>query len=212
MTPSVLLWRVAGTAVAVAGALALRWSTIAPWMTVTGASDVARVRLSWSARPERVEQCRTLSDEELSKLPEHMRMRTSCEGFTARYLLSVSVDGERLVLDTLRGGGLRHDRPIHVFTESDVKPGERRLRIEVTRIDEGESRAASDSTLEPMAVATDTLMGGRAQREREERSRREAEAIPARLVLDTLLSLAPRRVVLVTFNDDARRLVARMEH
>jgi hypothetical protein len=172
---------------------------------------VARVRLSWSARPERVEQCRTLSDEELSKLPEHMRLRTQCEGFSARYLLAVSVDGERLVLDTLRGGGLRHDRPIYVFTESDVTPGERRLRIEVTRIDEGDLRAASDSSRERTTTATDTLMGGRGLREREERSRREAEAIPPRLLLDTVFSLAPRRVVLVTFDDDRRQLVARME-
>lgn len=209
MTPMVLAWRIAGGAVAVAGALALRWSTIAPWTTATGGGDVARVRLSWSARPERVEQCRTLSDEELSKLPEHMRLRTQCEGFSARYLLTVSVDGERLVLDTLRGGGLRHDRPIYVFTESDVTPGERRLRIEVNRIDEGDLRAASDSNRE--TTATDTLMGGRGLREREERSRREAEAIPPRLVLDTLLALAPRRVVLVTFDDDRRQLMARME-
>jgi hypothetical protein len=205
----VLAWRTAGTLVAVAGALALRWSTIAPWPTASRGGDVARVRLSWSVRPERVEQCRTLSDEELSKLPEHMRLRTTCVGFSARYLLTVSVDGEGLVRDTLRGGGLRHDRPIYVFTESDVKPGQRRLHIEVTRIDAGTTPSRSDSAAQK--TVTDTLMGGRAERERDERARRTAEAIPARLSLDTLLSIHPRRVVLVTFDDNARRLLARME-
>ena len=209
MTPMVLAWRAAGTLVAIAGALALRWSTVAPWSTATAAADVSRVRLSWSVRPERVEQCRTLSDEELSKMPEHMRLRTTCEGFSARYLLTVSVDGEGLVLDTLRGGGLRHDRPIYVFTESDVKPGQRRLHIEVVRIDTGTTPLRSDSAA--AKAVTDTLMGGRAERERDERARRTAEAIPARLSLDTLLSIQPRRVVLVTFDDNARRLMARME-
>ena len=55
MTPSLLFWRAAGVVVAVLGALALRWSTVAPWRTSAGEGEIARVRQSW-ARPERVER------------------------------------------------------------------------------------------------------------------------------------------------------------
>lgn len=211
MTASRLAWRVVGAVAGVLAALALRWSTVVSWPTRAATGDFAQVRLSLSARPERVEHCRQLSDDELAKLPAHMRLRTQCEGYSASYRLSIAVNGESLILDTLRGGGLRHDRPIHVFREYDVPPGEKRLRIAVERIDVSGTPAAADSSREGPPTVTDTLLGGRAERERDERTRRAAEAMPARLVLDTLVNVGPARVILVTFDDNARRLVARLE-
>lgn len=210
MTWSRLGWRTVGTAVAVLSAAALRWSTVAPWPTRAAERDAAQMRLSLSARPERIERCRQLSDEELAKLPAHMRLRTECEGFSASYQLTLTVDEDRLVVDTLRGGGLRKDRPIHLYREYELQPGSRRLRIEVNRIDDN-TNATADSAATGSGQPADTLMGGRAERERDERARRAAEAMPARLKLDTLLTVAARRVVLVTFDNSTRRLVARME-
>ena len=42
--------------------------------------SAALLRLSWSARPERIEVCRTLSHEELEEREEHMRLRVECDG------------------------------------------------------------------------------------------------------------------------------------
>lgn len=206
MTRTRILWRGTAVAAAVLAALGLRWSTMHPWST--GTADVARVRQSWSARPERIERCRRLTDEELAQLPQHMRLRTQCEGEAAQYLLVVSVDNARVVTDTLRGGGLRHDRPIHVFSEFDVQPGVRRLRVEVTRL---AGAAGQEDRDRDERQETDTLLGGRAQRESDERARRMANALPATLVLDTLLALAPRRVALVTYAAETRRLAAQMQ-
>jgi hypothetical protein len=211
MTTARLAWRAVGAVVGVLAALGLRWSSVAPWPTRAAKGEFAQVRLSLSARPERVEQCRQLTDEELAKLPAHMRLRIQCDGFSASYRLTIAVNGESLVLDTLRGGGLRHDRPIHVFREYDVTPGEKRLSIDVARIDGRGTSVAADSSRDTSQVEADTLLGGRAEREREERSRRVAEAMPARLVLDTLVRIGRARVVLVTFDNNTRRLVARME-
>lgn len=211
MTTSRFLWRAVGAVGGVLAALGLRWSTVASWPTRAATGDFAQVRLSLSARPERVEQCRQLTDDELAKLPAHMRLRTQCEGHSASYRLAIAVNGESLVLDTLRGGGLRHDRPIHVFREYDVPPGEKRLRIDVTRIDESGTAAVADSSSGSSRFPADTLLGGRAERERDERTRRTAEAMPARLILDTLVTIGQARVVLVTFDNETRRLVARME-
>lgn len=206
-----LTWRASGVVLAVLAAVALRWSSVLPSGTRTVAGLPAQLRLSLSARPERVEHCRELSDEELAKLPAHMRLRTQCEGYSARYLLRISLGERQFTMDTLRGGGLRHDRPLHVFQEHDVGAGRQRLLVEVTRLDEGPAPAAVDTGSVPRPEASDTLLGGRAEREREERTRRVAEAMPSRLVLDTTMTLVPGGVVLITFDQNARRLTARME-
>jgi hypothetical protein len=204
-------WRALGVAAAVTAAAALRWSTAAPLGSDSAEGVTSQLRLSFSARPERIERCTELTDEELSKLPAHMRLRTKCEGYTARYLLTIAIGDRVFTEDTLRGGGLRHDRPLHVFREHEVRPGLQRFRIEVTRVDEGTVTPGSDSAMADKPAGLDTLLGGRADRERDERARRAAEAMPERLVMDTLLNIPPMRVVLVTFDNDTRRLAARME-
>ena len=168
-------------------------------------SDAARLRVSWSARPERIEICRTLSEAELAQRPEHMRQRVECDGKFASYRLMVEVDGRREADVVVYGGGLRRDRPMHLLEEFDVPPGAHRVRVSFER-----REAAADSVA---TVANDAVSGadtgifaGRAQRETVERTRRAGAAIPPRLVLDTSLVLAPRAVTLVTFNAERRAL------
>ncbi|HWP02813.1 MAG TPA: hypothetical protein VNL96_05115 [Gemmatimonadaceae bacterium] len=192
--------QIAATAAAVLMLLALRAATLYTWETADAA--MARLRLSWSARPERVESCRTLSDAELSRLPAHMRLRTQCSGRSARYLLSVAVADSVVYRDTVRGGGLRHDRPIHIFDEFSVPPRTLAVRVSLTRLD---STAAGSDTV---ATTSDTLLGARAMRELDERRRRAAEAVPPHLVLDTIVHLEPRAVLLVAYDERTRRLVA----
>jgi len=139
-----------------------------------------------------------------------MRLRMECEGTFARYLLTVHVDGGVVASDTVRGGGLRHDRPMHVFREIAVTPGSRRLVVALARID-SVSAGSMDSSRAGVMVgpAADTLLGAREGREIDERRRRAAEAIPPRLRHDTTLQLAPGGVALVTWSPESRRLVSR---
>lgn len=212
MTSSRRLWRGLGIALGAIALVALRFTAASPSGASSRVTTRAQLRISFSARPERIERCTELSDAELEKLPAHMRLRTTCEGFAARYALAVSVNGISLTTDTLRGGGLRHDRPLHVFRERELNQGPQRLRIEVTRIDEGSApRKEEREEREQHADVPDSLLGGRADRERDERARRVAEAMPPRLSLDTLITIPSQRVVLVTFDNATRRLVARME-
>ena len=159
------LWRALGIVIGVAVLVALRFTAATPADESSGERTRAQLRISFSSRPERIERCRELSDAELEKLPAHMRMRTTCEGFAARYALSISVNDVSLTTDTLRGGGLRHDRPLHVFREHDLNVGPQRLRIEVARIDEG--TAPREEVRERHEEAPDSLLGGRADRERD---------------------------------------------
>ena len=62
------------------------------------------------------------------------------------------------------------------------------------------------------SAATDSdtgLYAGRARREAAEHANRAGAAIPPRLELDTIISAAPRRVILVTYDALARRLAVR---
>lgn len=193
--------RVAGVGVAAGVLLLLRAGSLTPLRTAP--DDAAMLRLSWSARPERIEQCRRLSDAELAERPQHMRLRWECEGRFARYLLSVAVDGRVLAADTVRGSGLRNDRPIHLFREYAVAPGERHVTVSLQRID---AAVRPDSATEA-TTAAGTGAADRETREAQERRVRRTEALPAFVSMDSTLAVAAQRVVLVTYSSTARRFV-----
>lgn len=199
-------WRGAALAVALLAALGLRRATAFELISPTAGASL--VRLSWTARPERVERCRRLTDDELAQLPAHMRLRVECEGTFARYHLTVRIDGALVASDTIRGSGLRHDRPMHVFSEIAVTPGSRRLVVALARIDSLPTDSAAAGAL--AGQEADTLLGAREGREMDERRRRTAEAIPSLLRLDTTLTLATGAVVLVTWDPGSRQLIGKL--
>jgi hypothetical protein len=166
----------------------------------------ARLRLSWSARPERIEVCRTLSPAELAQREEHMRQRVECDGRFATYGLRVESDGQRLGETVVHGAGLRHDRPLYLLREYDVAPGVHRVRVSFTRREKTDNDAAAFA--KSSSTEADTgIFAGRAQREAVEHARRASAAIPAHLELDTTLTFATRQVMIVTFAAEGRGLV-----
>jgi hypothetical protein len=181
----------------------LAWASAVP--VVYHRADTARLRLSWSARPERIEVCRQLSAEELAEREEHMRQRVECEGSFATYRLTVELDGRAIEETVIRGAGLRHDRPIYLLRDIPVPSGDHRVRVRVVRREKTDDDAAAFAK----AVVPDAdtgLYAGRAQREATERGRRARAAIPPILVLDTLYSFRPRQVALVNFSAERRML------
>lgn len=171
------------------------------------ADGSARLRLSWGARPERIEVCRRLSEAELADRPEHMRQRMECEGTTATYALEIQVDGQKIDSRVLRGGGLRHDRPMYLLDDLVIAPGEHHLVVTLARREEEPDDEVDDD--DRIASVVDTgIFAGRAQRELEERDRRNRAAIPASLRLDTTIVFREHEVKLVTF--DAERQVLQL--
>ncbi len=184
----------------------------------TGRGTEGLLRLSWSGRPERIERCRRYTDEELAERPAHMRQRLECEGSSARYGLRVETDGRAVSLDTVTGGGLRGDRPIHFLGEYPLLPGARTISVEVVRVDttdaDGEEAEDQDDAEDEAGADDDEdaeessgLESDRGVREREERKRQRQEALPPRLSLDTTVTVGRGEVVLVTYDRGVRRLV-----
>lgn len=144
-------------------------------------SSDSQLRLAWSARPERVEDCRQRSEEELARLPQHMRQPLACEGTTAEYRLQVSVAGTLMVDRVVRGGGMRHDRRLYVLEEVPIPPGDADIQVRFDRT--GATR--------PNAPAAAPHL----------------ESVPAHLELEQRIRFHPREVVLVTYSSDTRNLI-----
>jgi hypothetical protein len=149
-----------------------------------GDPDAAELRLAWRARVPLVEECRRLSEEEQAELPVHMRREVVCEGRVASYRLEVSVDGSVRYRATVSGAGARGDRPIYVFESLALAPGSREIVVAFDRLGE-----AADSTVQS--------------------SRAGVETIPARLSVRRTVDVAPRDVLLVSYDPVQRELVLR---
>lgn len=122
----VMLWtaRIGVAAVLMAGTVAL---SHVPWAAASGRDGA--LRLAWRFRSALVDECREPTAAELARLPAHMRQPRICERRLLPYELAVTVDGERIVLDTIRAGGARADRPLSLFRESRLAPGRHSLSV-----------------------------------------------------------------------------------
>lgn len=148
----------------------------------------ALVRLSWRARGERVRRCRQPTDAEVAKLPAHMRPREICERGVTPYRLHVTIDDSVAVDAVVRAGGAESDRPLFVFAEVPVTPGAHRLAIVFEREEPDHKNPVNQD---------------------EDSDHHESEDLretPRRLTLDEPVTLAPRAIVLVSYDDERRRL------
>lgn len=170
---------VAGSGLAIGATVLLAALSRAP--QGTGSRSGGLLRLSWSGHPERVEVCRAVSDAELQRLPRHMRQPVICDGRTADYRLGVTVDGVTLADDPVTGGGFRRDRPIYLYREFPLAAGPHEL---VVRFDLADPAAGT----EPDSTSS------------------RLDALPRALTLDTVITLHPRTVALVTYDPERRAL------
>lgn len=135
----------AGLIVAVLAAALLAALSDVPYDA--GSSDQALVRLSWRVRGERVEECRRLAREELAARPAHMRQAEVCQGRVLPYRLTVALNGETVVDRLVHAAGAREDRPIYVFQEIAVRPGDYDLSVAFERQGGGVDQAATPAAL-----------------------------------------------------------------
>ena len=157
----------------------------------------AVIRLTWRARGHRLEECRRLSPDELAKLPVHMRREEVCEGRILAYGLRVSLDGRTVVDEMVRPAGARADRPLYVFHEIPVPPGERVLGVSFLREDVLEGAARSAEEERERGMKGDSAVGQRSL----------AQEAPAELRFAGRLRLEAGQVALVTYDPDERRIV-----
>lgn len=177
-------------AIALVATGALAWGLAAAASTPLRwhGDDAAELRLSWSARPERIESCRRLTDEELAARPAHMRQRVECEGRSATYELEVTIDGRVIERSIVHGGGLREDRPVMLLRDYPVSAGERTVRVSFTRREADTAGDSSDTDATDDREARDALR----------RRGRRLAALPPHLVLEQVIEFRAGEAMLVT--------------
>jgi hypothetical protein len=89
------------------------------------------IRVALRSAQARVETCRDRSEEELARLPAHMRTPRACEEVAVDYRLSLEVDGRQEFTGVLSHSGLRRTRPLVFDRLLLLPPGERRMRVEL---------------------------------------------------------------------------------
>ena len=181
MTP---LLRALGLAVALMAGVAITRASVFN-MSVDASTD-AVLRLAWTARPDRSETCRQPSESEQAKIPAHMRQALICEGATAEYRLTVRRNGEAIADHIVRAGGLRHDRPLYVFHEFRLPPGDATITVRFDRLG---TPPVSSNGAAPLR-------------------RDHAEVVPASMLLERQVRFIAGDVVLVTYDPEQRTLVA----
>ena len=197
-----------GAALTLAGALGLAALSNLPGR-VHEEPD-ARLRVAFSARPERIETCRRPSAEEEANVPAHMRQAEICEGTTARYRLEVRRDDSLLVTVLVRGGGLRHDRRLYVLRDVAVPSGRSRVDVQLTRLDSSAARSGREERRDEAGEAHER----RDDDDRDDdhgddaRRRRMADEVPPVLRYQDTVELRPREVLLVTYDQSKRVLRA----
>jgi hypothetical protein len=197
-----------GAALALAGAFGLAALSNLP-VRVHETPD-ARLRVAFSARPERIETCRRPSADEEANVPAHMRQTEICEGTTARYRLEVRRDDSLLVTMLVRGGGLRHDRQLYVLRDVAVPVGRATVDVRLTRIDSSAAPSTREERPDDPGEAHERREDGDDDDDRgdDARRRRMADEVPSVLRFHDTVELRPREVLLVTYDQSQRRLRA----
>jgi hypothetical protein len=170
--------RVLGCVVAVGVTVAIAALSRVPY--VHARDDSAVLRLAWRTPGDFVHACRRPTQEELERLPVHMRREEICEGRMLPRRLVVRLNGEVALEETVEAPGARGDRPLSVFRELPLPAGA--YDLEVSWVTVGEVPPRTDG--------------------------RPGSPVPAHMAVRTGLRLESRDVALVTFDPDRRALVA----
>src|SRR5688572_30286623 len=104
----------------------------APW-TPPGAHD-AVLRFSWRMGVSGERTCRARTQQELDRLPVHMRTPAICTVTAASYLLVTQLDDAVADTTPLLRGGVKGDRPLFVLQERTLQPGERSVSVAILRV------------------------------------------------------------------------------
>lgn len=156
-------WKLASGVVTVVLAVVL--AAFSQW-PVHEEPEGAVVRLSWRLEAVRVEECRTLTDEELADVPAHMRRAEKCVGDFVDHELILAIDGQEVLIDTVAPSGLRRDRPVYVLHDRPVEAGRHRVEVTFSALlpadyvsEDGPTtlRWAGDMALEPGEVGLVTI-------------------------------------------------------
>jgi hypothetical protein len=156
------------------------------------------LRLAWRMSGAQVRLCRERSQEELLRLPPHMRQAQACDEVAVPYRLSLRLNGEERLERVVRPRGAKSDRPIYVAEDFRLEPGTYRIDVRF----EPDAEAAEELGEEEDRDAKE----GADRPGHEGHALREAIARAPRYALSQELVSSAGRIVLVELDESAKEL------
>ena len=129
-------------------------------------AEMAQIKLSLVHGAARVEDCRRLTYEEITKLAPADRRANTCKRERVAIQVELSIDGATIYAETLEPGGLSRDGPARAYRKFVVPAGAHQIvaRLRDTKRSEGyDYENTRDVTLAPgqnLAVDFKTDAGG----------------------------------------------------
>jgi hypothetical protein len=105
----------------------------------------ALIKLSLRHHGQRVADCRSLSAEELAKLPPNMRAPQQCPRERSPVTVEVDIDGAPALRHVAPPSGLKRDGASNIYRRLEVPAGPRRVAV---RLDDDARRAGFDHVRE----------------------------------------------------------------
>jgi len=91
--------------------------------------DQAVVTMAFSHAGAHIEECHTLSPEELARLPPNMRAPVDCPRERSPVTVELLLDGKRIIEKVFNPPGLYNDLGIDVYLSAKVPAGKHRLTV-----------------------------------------------------------------------------------
>jgi hypothetical protein len=162
-----------------------------------GEPEQGLLRLAWRMSGAQARLCRERSQEELLRLPVHMRQAQACVDVVVPYRVSLRLNGEKRLERIVSPRGAKSDRPIYVAEDLRLAPGSYRIDVRFEPVpgqsgDEDEGREAGKQE------------NGESRSERE--LRREAIARAPIYELSRDLVSVAGRIALVELDESAKEL------
>ncbi|MFQ5644957.1 MAG: hypothetical protein ACE5FQ_14865 [Thiogranum sp.] len=93
--------------------------------------DQAVITVAFAHAGERVEECRKLSGEELTRLPPNMRAPMDCPRERSPVKVRLLLDGKPLLEEVARAPGLYSDLGVDIYRTAKVPAGEHTLAVQM---------------------------------------------------------------------------------
>jgi len=107
--------------------------------------DEAMITVAFGHAGETLEECRRLSQEELSKLPPNMRKPDDCPRERSPIIIEAMLDGEIIYNKTMLPPGVFNDGGVNIYFNSKIPAGKHSFKI---KMDDSVRKQGFNHTLE----------------------------------------------------------------
>lgn len=174
-------------------------------LPIGSAEQEGLLRLAWRKSGAQVRICTERSEEELLRLPAHMRQRADCVEHVVPYRLALTLDGSPRIDRLVFPRGAKGDRPIYVQEDLRIAPGAYAVTVEFAPVIPALAARGDDE--EENEDGNSDEDGDRDGDRDESEHLRDAIAATPRYRLERTIRAVAGRITLIELDESTREFV-----